>query len=69
MKYEILDSRTTTPLDTLELHVLARAYSAAWRVIHGAAPEGWHPLPALNASIDYGISATQAALSINTTRG
>lgn len=54
MNYQVLHMKTAMPLDTLELHVLARAYSAAWQVIHGAAPEGWHPLPALSASIEFG---------------
>lgn len=56
MNYQVLDLKTKTPLDTLELHVLARAYFAAWRVVHGEAPEGRHPLPALNATIVWGIS-------------
>ena len=53
MNYQVLDLKTTMPVDTLELHVLARAYYAAWRVIHGVAPEGRHPLPALNVSFNY----------------
>ena len=53
MEYRFLDTRTGAPLDMLELHVLARAYYAAWRVVHGPEPKGLHPLPALNALIDY----------------
>ena len=57
MEYRLLDTRTGAPLDMLELHVLARAYYAAWRVVHGPEPEGLHPMPALNALIDYDPSS------------
>ena len=53
MEYRLLDTRTGAPLDMLELHVLARAYYAAWRVVHGPEPKGLHPVAALHALIDY----------------
>jgi hypothetical protein len=53
MNYRILDLNSRRPLDTLELHVLARAYYAAWRAVHGTVPEDRHPLPMLNALIDF----------------
>ena len=53
MDYRVLNTRTGEMLDTLELHVLARAYHAAWRAVHDATPEGWHQLPALSVLIDF----------------
>jgi hypothetical protein len=42
------------PLDTLELHVLARAYRAAWRALHARDPEERHIIPGLDVMIDFG---------------
>lgn len=53
MNYRILGQQNHALLDTLELHVLARAYYAAWRVIHGMAPEGRHPMPVFNVFFDF----------------
>ena len=56
MDYKVVDMRTGAPLDLLDLHVLARAYYAAWRVVHGPEPKGKHPMPTLHVLIDYGSS-------------
>jgi hypothetical protein len=53
MDYRILDLQSRRPLDTLELHVLARAYYAAWRAVHGSAPESRHPMPMFNVVFDF----------------
>ena len=53
MNYRVFDLETRAPLDTLELHVLARAYYAAWEAVHGFAPEGRHPLPMLNVTFEF----------------
>ena len=42
------------PLDTLELHVLARAYRAAWCSIHAGDPMGWHVIDSLHVMIVFG---------------
>ncbi|HEY7744609.1 MAG TPA: hypothetical protein VIA19_16325 [Burkholderiales bacterium] len=42
------------PLDTLELHVLARAYRAAWRSMHVRDPMGWHVIDSLHVMIVFG---------------
>lgn len=42
------------PLDTLELHVLARAYRAAWCSIHTGDPVGWHVIDSLHVMIVFG---------------
>lgn len=53
MTYRVFAIDSGAALDTLELHVLARAYHAAWRAIHGAAPVSRHSLPMLNAMFDF----------------
>lgn len=53
MNYRVFDPETRAPLDTLELHVLARAYYAAWQAVHGFAPERQHQLPMLNVTFEY----------------
>ena len=37
--------------DALCLHVLARAYRNAWRVMHGCDPRGEHPIKSLEVLI------------------
>jgi len=53
MDYQVVDAKTGEPLDVLELHVLARAYYAAWRVVRGPEPEGRHSIPTLHTNIDF----------------
>jgi hypothetical protein len=59
MDYRVFDLKSRAPLDTLELHVLARAYYAAWRAVHGTTPESRHPMPMLNAFFDFNASPTE----------
>jgi hypothetical protein len=59
MDYRVFDLETRAPLDTLELHVLARAYYAAWRVVHGTPPEGRHPLPMFNVFFEFDASSAK----------
>lgn len=59
MDYRVFDLESRAPLDTLELHVLARAYRAAWQAVHGTLPEGPHPLPMLRSVVEYGSSSDQ----------
>lgn len=53
MIYRIMNRTTREQLDAIELHVLARAYYAAWRHMHQKAPLDEHALPALNLVIEY----------------
>jgi hypothetical protein len=53
MHYRILSQTTREPLDALALHVLARAYSAAWQHIHRSAPLHQHHIPSLDLLIDF----------------
>ena len=57
MNYRVFDIKSRAPLDTLELHVLARAYYAAWLAIHGTTPEGRHPMPMFNVVFDFDDSS------------
>lgn len=59
MNYRVSDLRTRAPLDTLELHVLARAYYAAWLAVHGVTPESRHPMPMFNASFEFDDSSAR----------
>ena len=63
MDYQVLDIRTGRPVETLELHVIARAYFAAWKAVHGAPPLRRHPLPGLGIEIDYRDHNVGTALS------
>ena len=42
------------PIDSLEMHVLARAYRAAWRSIHTRDPMNRHVLESLGVVIIFG---------------
>jgi hypothetical protein len=42
---------------SIEAHVLARAYRAAWRATHATEPSGAHRIAALDLIILYGKSA------------
>ena len=49
--YALLRYQTLEPLDALPLHVLARAYRAAWRDLYDCEPRGQHPIAALQLLI------------------
>jgi hypothetical protein len=68
MDYRVFDLETRAPLDTLELHVLARAYYAAWRAVHGATPEGRHPLPMFNVYFEFDASSARSLQKGNDAR-
>lgn len=53
MIYRILKQTTQEPLDAMELHVLVRAYSAAWQHIHESEPIRQHAIPSLDLLIDF----------------
>jgi hypothetical protein len=50
MDYAIYDHSTLEPLDDLQLHVLARAYAAAWRALRASEPSGLHVIEALDVA-------------------
>ena len=48
MEYSIFTYSSGEPLDTVDLHVLARAYRAAWRTVFARNPVGAHVIAALD---------------------
>jgi hypothetical protein len=53
MNYRIFRLGTREPMDELELHVLAKAYYAAWQCVHGRVPVREHIMPRLGLLIDF----------------
>lgn len=51
VEYSIFACSSGEPLDALELHVLARAYHAAWRARFARDPVGRHALVSLGVAI------------------
>jgi hypothetical protein len=51
-RYRLVTGRLTA--GGIELHVLARAYRAAWIALHSTPPAGWHRLADLGLAIDFG---------------
>jgi len=54
MTFRIFNHSTGEPLDTVEMHVLAKAYRAAWRSRFTHDPTGKHLIEALDVAIDFG---------------
>jgi hypothetical protein len=46
--YNVVSYTSGEPLDTVDLHVLARAYRAAWRSLFSTDPLGTHVIAALD---------------------
>jgi hypothetical protein len=53
MRYRLYSRSTGEPCDTVEMHVLARAYRAAWRCLHAREPEHAHVLAGLDLLIEF----------------
>lgn len=53
LEHSIYSWSTLEPLDTLEMHVLARAYRAAWRSLHARDPVSRHVIAGLDVVIEY----------------
>jgi hypothetical protein len=51
MEYRIFTHSTGEPLDTVDMHVLARAYRTAWRSVFACEPSGPHVLRALDVQM------------------
>ena len=52
--YRLFRLRDDELIDTLEAHVLVRAYAAAWRALHLCEPIGRHCIESLGLTIDFG---------------
>ena len=55
MNYSIYTHSSGEPLDAVEMHVLARAYRAAWRALFAREPVGPHVLRALDVMFVYAV--------------
>jgi hypothetical protein len=55
MAYRLYACSTHEAVDTVEMHVLAKAYRAAWRSMCASDPIGPHLLHALDLVIDFGM--------------
>ena len=51
--YALYRRSTSETLDTLSLHVLARAYRTAWCVMFNCDPHGRHAIESLDLVIDF----------------
>ena len=54
MDYRLFRLSDSEPIETLEGHVLARAYDAAWRALYLCEPVGQHVIAGLGLTIDFG---------------
>jgi len=54
MEYRLFRLCDSEPIDTLEAHVLVRAYVAAWRALYLCEPFGQHAIESLGLAIDFG---------------
>jgi hypothetical protein len=54
LEYSIFSWPAMDPLDAIEMHVLARAYWAAWRSLHARDPAGRHVIASLDVVIVFG---------------
>jgi hypothetical protein len=57
MDYVLYRLRDRNRIDTLEAHVLARAYMDAWRALYLFEPSGEHSIENLGIGIDFGRHA------------
>ena len=55
----MLTFSSSSAVETLEAHVLARAYRALWRMQYGDDPAGLHVLASLDLVIDFGAAASR----------
>jgi len=54
LEHSICCCSSMEPLDALEMHVLARAYRAAWRSLHARDPVSRHIIESLDVMIVFG---------------
>lgn len=54
MHYTLYSCSTREPIETVEMHVLAKAYRSAWRSVWASDPAGPHLVNALDLIIDFG---------------
>ena len=52
--YRLFTWSSLEPVDTVEMHVLARAYHAAWRSLYASNPISHHVVTGVDLLIDFG---------------
>ena len=52
--YRLLRLSSNEPIEVFEVHVLARAYGAAWHALYQCEPVGKHTIKGLGLVIDFG---------------
>lgn len=57
--YRICSHSSGEPLDTIEMHVLARAYRAAWRSRFASDPFGSHVIAALDVLFVFSVQGPE----------
>ena len=57
MDYRVFRKSSGEDENSIEAHVLARAYRAVWRCTHGSEPVGQHQIAGLELVIDFGGKA------------
>jgi hypothetical protein len=57
----LYSNTTGETVDTVEMHVLAKAYRAAWRSVHASDPTGCHVIAGADLLIDFGRVRLAAA--------
>jgi hypothetical protein len=57
MNFMLFNYYSGEPVDTVEMHVLAKAYRAAWRSRYMLDPVGLHVMASLGLVVDFGGSA------------
>jgi hypothetical protein len=57
--YQMLSLSGNAAVETLEAHVLARAYRTLWRVWHRSEPAGRHVIASLDLVIDFGVPVSR----------
>jgi hypothetical protein len=60
MSFRVFSYSNGEPLDTVEMHVLAKAYRAAWRSLNASEPVGAHLIERLDVVLDFGGDGTTA---------
>jgi len=65
MNYRVMKQHSFERIDALELHLLARAYYAAWKRVHQSEPIHEHAIPSLNLLIYFEPVKPRTDLSAN----
>lgn len=68
MTYRVFRFASGEPVDSLEAHVLAKAYAAAWRALRFSDPVGRHVVGGLGLVIEFGAATARLDARVPGTR-